>query len=195
MKKRIASPLLFIGLTLILISLCLTLLFGIRTKKGAEKRQQIAAKLSEMLPERTPGVAEMYPFTVMPVFEFDGVDYTAVLEIPAFGVRLPVADRWDSRKLWVCPTRFWGSAYDNSLVIGGNDAQGQFAFCDKIQNGTTVTITDMIGAEFSYTVTRIDRARHAETPWLIDEKSDLTLFCYDMYTMEYIAVRCVSAIG
>ena len=56
-----------------------------------------------------------------------------------------------------------------------------------------VIVTDMTGVQFAYTVTGVDRAKHAETQWLTEEGCDLTLFCHDIYAMEYIAVRCVFA--
>ena len=61
-------------------------------------------------------------------------------------------------------------------------------FCDKIEYGTVVTVTDMTGTQFTYTVSDVHRARHAETQWLMADDCDLTLFCHDGYSMEYIAV-------
>lgn len=84
-------------------------------------------------------------------------------------------------------------AYDNSLVIGGADHPTQFGFCAEIQHGTAISVTDMAGAQFSYTVSRIDRAKHAETSWLQSGEYDLSLFCRDTYSLEYIVVRCISA--
>jgi hypothetical protein len=94
--------------------------------------------------------------------EIDGVDYVALLEIPQLEIALPVAAGWDGENLSDAPRRFSGSSYDHSLVIGGADHAGQFAFCDQIGHDTRVTVTDMTGARFSYEVVRIDRRAHAE---------------------------------
>ena len=118
-----------------------------------------------------------------------------MLELPAIGLTLPVADAWDSGDLYAGPRRFFGSAYDRSLVIGGADQEGQFAFCSKVDIGAMLTVTDMTGAQFHYTVTRVDRAEHAETAWLTQPGHDLTLFCRAAYSMEYIAVRCKLTFG
>lgn len=88
------------------------------------------------------------------------------------------------------PECFWGSSYDQTLVIGGADDPHQFGFCDKIGHGATVTVTDMTGAQFVYIVQEINRSKHADTQWLTGGEWDLTLFCHDVYSMEYIAVRC-----
>lgn len=192
MKKRKISLPLVLGGALILCSLCLVVFFQIRVHTGYRKNQQAVTQIRALLPEKTLGVAGTNPEISMPVLEIGGKDYAAILEIPAYGITLPVADRWDTKALVSVPARFSGSVYDGSLVIGGNDHARQFAFCDKIENGTLVTVTDMTGAQFTYAVSRVDRAKHAKAQWLQEENADLTLFCRDMYTMEYVAARCVS---
>ena len=108
---------------------------------------------------------------------------------------LPMADKWDSNNLSQSPARFFGSAYDNTLIIGGIDSPQQFGFCKEIELGAYVTITDMTGHQFTYTVSKVERSDHAETSWLTDHESALTLFCHDIYAMEYIAVRCILSSG
>lgn len=186
MKKRKISWPLCIGAVLILCALCLMVLFQIRASGNVRKSEATAKKIQSLLQERTRGMPEMYPDAPMPVLEIDGKDYIALLEIPAFGLTLPVADVWDRSQT----SRFWGSVYAEPLVIGGTDYPRQFDFCDKIENGTTVTVTDMTGAQFTYKVARVDRAKHAETQWLTSANWDLTLFCRALYSMEYVAVRC-----
>ena len=191
-KRKVSLPLIF-GTLLLLVSLCLGLVTHYRMYAGAQKSQRIVSQMWDMLPERTPGMPGMYTDSGMPVLEIDGIDYVAMLEIPLLGIRLPVAGNWDSEKLSDSPARFFGSVYDQTLVIGGADYPKQFGFCDKIEHGTKVVVTDMTGVQFAYTVSRIDRAKDAENQWLMDEDYDLTLFCRDLYSMEYIAVRCMFA--
>lgn len=190
MKRKM--PLLFIlGICLILLSLSIMMFLGIRIHIGNQNSQRIVSQMMDLLPERTQGMPEMYPDDRMPVLSFDSVDYVAMLEIPAFGIALPVADQWDSKNLHSAPCRFWGSVCDNPLIIGGADSTQQFSFCDKIDNGAEITVTDMTGSQFTYTVANVDRAKHAEAQWLRSADWDLTLFCHDIYSMEYIAVRCL----
>ena len=190
MKKR-KFPLLFaLGICLILASVSLVLIFQIRMHTGAQHSQKILSRMEQLLPERSPGTPGVYLTSGMPVLEIENVDYVAMLEVPAFGVALPVADPWDSNELSRSPRRFFGSAYDNSLIIGGVSDPRQFGFCSQIEHGVRITVTDMTGAQFAYTVSGVDRARHADAQWLMDGDSDLTLFCHDTYSMEYIAVRC-----
>ena len=191
MKKRKFPLLLVLGICLILASVSLVLAFQIRMHMGVQHSQKILSIMEQLLPERSPGVPGIYLTSGMPVLEIENVDYVAMLEVPSFGIALPVADQWDSNKLFQSPSRFFGSAYDNSLIIGGVDDPRQFGFCDKIEHGAQITVTDMTGAQFTYTVSSVDRAKHADAQWLMDADCDLTLFCHDIYSMEYIAVRCV----
>lgn len=189
MKRKV--PLLFLlGCALILVSMGLGLFFGIRMYLGNKHGTEAISQLEALLPERTSALPELYPEGGMPVLQVEGVDYVAILEIPSYSLKLPIADQWDSKKINACPARFWGSAYGEPLVIGGSDSSVQFSFCDEIEHGTLITLTDMTGAQFDYTVCHIDRAKHAETQWLTDDDYDLTLFCHDTGNMEYIAVRC-----
>ena len=193
--KRKKPLLLVLGIGLILASLCLMLFYGLRMHIGAKRGQEILTQMTALLPERTQSAGDAYPDSRMPVLSLDGTDYVAMLEIPAFGVTLPVADQWDSKNLYRAPSRFSGSAYDQTLVIGGADTPEQFSFCDQIDNGAVITVTDMTGAQFTYTVSRVDRAKHAASQWLMSADYDLTLFCHDFYSMEYIAVRCLLSYG
>lgn len=194
MKKHKFPLLMVLGICLILISVSLLLFFQIRLHLGAQHSQRILLQMNEILPERTQGVPGVYLNSAMPVLEIDSIDYVAMVEIPSFGITLPVADQWDSDKLYRSPARFFGSVYESTLIIGGVDDSRQFGFCDKIEHGATITVTDMTGTQYTYAVLEIDRAKHAETQWLMSSDFDLTLFCHDVYSMEYIAVRCVFAL-
>lgn len=193
MKRRI--PLLVIlGTCLIVFSLCFVVAVQFQLHSGAKNCQSVVTEMKKLLPGRTPGIPGEYSDSVMPVLEINGADYVALLEIPSQGVTLPISDQWNSTRLSHSPSRFSGSAYDNSLVIGGVDHPKQFGFCDEIEHDDVLSITDMTGVHFSYVVSRIDRAKHASMQWLQDDAYDLTLFCRDTYSMEYIAVRCVFAL-
>lgn len=190
MKKRKFPIILVIGISLVVISFSMIVARLAQNHIGSNKIRTTLAKMEELLPERCNGIPGVYPNSNMPVLQIDGMDYVVLLEIPSMQISLPVADKWDRDKLFYSPARFCGSAYDHTLVIGGTDASRQFAFCDKIENGTLITITDMIGTQFTYKVTMVDRAKKAESTWLADPEYHLTLYCRDTYSMEYIAVRC-----
>ena len=190
MKKRKFPFFLVLGICLLFISVSIVVVFQVRMHMGVAQRQRILSGMEQLLPERTSGAPESQLASAMPVLEIEGADYVAILEVPSCDVTLPVADLWNGNKLSSSPRRFYGSAYDNTLIIGGADDPRQFGFCDKIELGASITVTDMTGAQFSYTVSKVDRGKHADPQWLMNADYALTLFCRDVYSMEYIAVRC-----
>ena len=190
MRKGKFSLVLCLGVALVAISFFIVVVFLVQEHIGTNKIRATLAKMEELLPERCDGVPGTYSNLNMPVLQIDGVDYVALLEISSLRVSLPVADKWERDKLFYSPARFCGSAYDHTLVIGGMDGAHQFGFCDEIDRGTLITITDMTGSRFTYKVDRVDRAKNADNTWLTGSDYPLTLYCRDTYSLEYIAVRC-----
>ena len=186
-KKRLPITLILGGL-LMVCGLSLMLFFQLRSGNAEKTADATVKQILAFLPEQTPGIPENYTNIAMPVLALENGDYCGLVEIPAFGICLPLDNTWDTDKLWAHPCRFWGSVYDKSLVIGSSGQQ--FSFCDKIDLGAYVSITDMTGAEYTYTVSRVDRSRHADQSWLLSDKYDLTLFARGTFSLEYIAVRC-----
>ena len=190
MKKYKFPILLAVGIVLVGVSLCLVVGMQIRSHIGAGVSQRALEQMKQLLPERVSATPGAYPNRNMPVLSLDGRDYVALLEIPEMGLSFPVADRWEPDKLQDSPARFCGSAYDHTLVIGGAADSHQFSFCNTVETGTLVTVTDMTGAHFTYRLPRVDRADSAQAQWLADPQYHLTLFCRGTYSMEYLAVRC-----
>ena len=184
--KKAMKLLPLLGIALILASVGLLLISNAR---GAQA-QKILSRIEERIPRRTTGYPGLYTDADMPVLELDGTDYVGTLDAPGFGVRLPVGSSWATGKLSVHPCRFWGSAYDGTLVIGGTGDKGQLDFCGKVNPGDQIRFTDMTGAEFDYQVAWVDRSDSAESQWLMKPEYDLTIFARDPYSLQYIAVRC-----
>ncbi len=190
MKK--SSKIIFIfGCVLILISLALLLLLRLQTKQAQEGNDQIVQTMEAILTDRSEGSKDPEQETEMPVLELHGEDFSALLEIPAYGLKLPVGNSWDQGKVVSYPCRFSGTVYNGSLVIGGYDQAGQFDFFDRIQDGTTVSLRDMTGCTFTYEVARVDRSKSAEAEVLMNDEADLSLFVRDAQLLEYIILRCV----
>ena len=99
------------------------------------------------------------------------MNISGLIEIPAYGVTLPIGDVWDAKEVASFPRRFYGSAYDGSLIVGGADQDGQFDFCDQINPEAHIYVTDMTGTEFEYHVTRIDRAKEINLEKLMNHYS------------------------
>ncbi len=189
---RISKILTAIGIILVVGSVVLLAVSWIMTGMAQDKAESIVQKLCEVLPERSDGITDRFSDMNMPVLEIDGEDFIALIEVPEFDVILPVGNEWDSSVVSAYPGRIMGSVYDGSLMIGGNDQTAQFDFFRKIEIGTNVIVTDMTGAEFSYSVYRVKISGSADIgpdDYLI-ENPDLILYTMDAYSGEYIEVFC-----
>lgn len=189
MKKRL-NVLEILGLLLIACSLLTLLITNIFIQKSRTHTAEITRLVEAVLPESTPGFPGEYTASAMPVLQIEETDYAGLLKMPSYGLNLPIANDWNRFSLFSCPTRFYGSVYDGTLIIGGNDLPGQFDFFDRMNPGDRVRITDMTGTEYSFTVDRIDRTKSADFEKLASEKHQLTLFVRSAFSAEYILVRC-----
>lgn len=189
--RKIGRICIVLGCLLIAGSLALFLTMQVGTAQAQRCNAQVVQRIGGILPPLQPGIRDAYIDMTMPVLELDGTDYAALLDIPALGLTLPVADVWDKGAVRQQPCRFSGTVYDGSLIIGGSDRAGQFSCFDRMQPGNEVSVTDMTGTVFSYVVDRIDRASSASAAVLTAGESDLTLFVRDAYGLEYILLRCV----
>ena len=188
--KRGSKLLIALGLLLILGSLGALLGFRLQAVSARKTAAATVSRLRELLPTGSPGILEQYSNMEMPVLQVGGQDIAAIIEIPAFGLSLPVRNSWEGGRVRRMPARFCGTAYDGTLVIGGSDQPGQFDFFEQLQPGAAVTLTDMTGKIFSYTVSRIDRSSSASAEKLTAGDWELTLFVRDAYSLDYILLRC-----
>lgn len=182
----------FIILGLILVLAGVGLFAFTRFYAVSARRQaaRMVTQLNDLLPQRAAAAADAGG--EMPVLSLDGRDVAALLEIPAHGVALPVGNEWSAWGTNAYPRRFSGSAYDRDLVIGGADRAGQLDCLRAIEVGTAVTVTDMTGGVFTYTVERVDRSKTAEAERLTATDCALSLFVRDTYSLDYILVRCTA---
>lgn len=179
-----------LGLALIILSLALLIGSEVTAKLNHRKTEKVAVQLETMFSTVRQGDPADYSDPAMPVLELEGRDYVALLQVPAFDISLPVADVWSSN-LSAGPCRFWGSAYDSTLVIGGSHREEQLDFCGRLDIGDKITVTDMAGTRFTYETVRIERSPHADSRRLLTGEWDLTLFARDGGSTDYILVRCL----
>ena len=92
-------------------------------------------------------------------------------------------------------SRFSGSMYSGSLIIGGSDNPGQLDFMKLITGGDTVYLTDMTGGRYSYTVTEILKTTDVSHDNLAAGDAALVLFVRNTYGFDYTVVRCALKFG
>lgn len=186
--RRRHNWLLFCGLALIGAGLCLILATTVLQIVWQKQADALVKKIESVLPERSVGVAEPVTDPRMPALSIQGEDFIGLVEIPAYGVKLPLHAQWKRLKMEQYPCRLDGSVYTDDLILGGSAAQ--LACLRQIGHGDVVTVTDMQGAVYTYRVTKIRRGDNARLDTIRDETARLVIFMRDRYTMEYILVSC-----
>ena len=189
--RRSGKVFIILGCLMIAVSIGLILFLQVQSKRANQNNDSLIQTMESILADRREGALDYERDSRMPVLELQNEDFVAMLEIPMYGCRLPVCSAWDRNKVISYPCRFFGSAYDGTLVIGGYDQAGQFDFFDRIQDGTEIQLTDMTGCTFTYEVARVERSGSADADVLMGEGSHLTLFVRDAQLLEYIILRCV----
>ena len=157
-------------------------------QKSCEAAQHTAKKLEQLMPPATEGIADMYSSAEMPAMAMDGTDWIALLKAEKYGVMLPVAAGWDKKAAAEYPCRFAGSCYDGSMVIGAGE--NLFGFLAQLDMGDKITVADMLGAQFNYTVEKIVRSDSAEAEKLTAGDYPFVLFTFSSRENKYIIVNC-----
>lgn len=190
MRKR-SKLLLFLGIFLIFCSVLCLLLFQLHGRTAQKRAEEICHKIEEVLPQKSRGMKDIYTEMEMPVLSVEKQDFCGIITFPDYDRKLPIANLWNAKKTADYPCRFYGTVYDGSLILGGSDQEGQFDCLKWLENGSLVTVTNMLGEEFLYKIYDIEHAESAKTEILLEETAELTLFVRDTYSMNYIIVRCI----
>ena len=112
----------------------------------------------------------------MPTLEIDGQAYIGYLELPTLGLSLPVMSEWSYPKLRIAPCRYWGSAYDDSLVILAHNYDRHFGRLQELANGDVVQFIDADGVIYQYAVEKQEILEKPDVEKMVDSGYDLTLF-------------------
>lgn len=188
--KRFTRILMLAGILLIAAAVSLVLADQISQKKQAETARETAQLLLALMPEVHGGVYAEDVSLEMPVMEIGGTDFAGVLEVPAYDALLPVKNNWEKNSVFRQPSRYAGSMYNGSLIIGGSMNAGQFDFVKWISAGELVTMTDMTGLRTSYLVFDVAQTKDVSDENLTGQDADLVLFARNPYGRDYRLVLC-----
>lgn len=116
------------------------------------------------------------PIPEMPTMMIDGQEYIGYLEMPTIGITLPVMSDWSYKKLRIAPCRYWGSAYDDSMVILAHNYDRHFGRISSLNIGDPVQFVDADGNIFKYVVAAHETLERLQMRKMVDNEYDLTLF-------------------
>lgn len=153
-----------------------------------KKAQYYVNTLQTLIPKAQNAVPEERRDNTMPVLSVDGIDFIGLIEFPHYGSTLPVCANWSTPSKYPC--RFSGSIYDGTMQIGATTQKGQYDFYRDLSVGDTVNYTDAEGNRYTFTVTSLRYARHADQAALQYTAAPLKLFIKNIYSFEYLIVFC-----
>ena len=130
------------------------------------------------------------PEMPMPTVSFDGNDYIGRVDIPSLGLSLPVISEWSYPRLKIAPCRYTGSAYLDNLIIAAHNYSSHFGNLNRLNNGDTVTFTDVDGNQFTYAVSLIEDLPGTAIEEMQAGEWDLTLFTCTLGGRSRVTVRC-----
>lgn len=137
--------------------------------------------------------------TEAPTKTVDGTRYVGVLDIPALGVKLPVANEWDYSQLRISPCRYTGSYLTDDLVICGHNYPSHFRGLLGIDIGADVYLDAADGSRIHYVVSNRETVQPTSIEQMVENDRnsenaadwDLTLFTCNLGGQTRCAVRCV----
>ena len=200
MAKTKYKVMLGAGLLLIAAALALAAYNVIDAQRAARSAAQALEALSQTTAvsaaepeEASADDAPAYladPEMPMPTVSFDGNDYIGRVDIPSLGLSLPVISEWSYPRLKIAPCRYTGSAYLDNLIIAAHNYGSHFGNLNRLNNGDTVTFTDVDGNQFTYAVSRIEDLPGTAIEEMQAGEWDLTLFTCTLGGRSRVTVRC-----
>ena len=189
MSRRLSRLLLWCGVALVVFAVGLFAWSRISVSLYASQAREKAETLLGLMPDVRDGAPDGRTQVAMPVIELDGEDLAGLISVPRYDVCLPFGNAWDASAVQKLPRRFSGSMYDGTLVIGGSDSAGQLECIEVLSIGDTVTVIDVAGERYTYTVAWVEKTKDVSAERLCDAQYDLTLFARNTYGFEYTVVR------
>ena len=188
------------GLLLIAAALALAAYNVIDAQRAARSAAQALEALSQTTAvsaaepeEASADNAPAYladPEMPMPTVSFDGNDYIGRVDVPSLGLSLPVISEWSYPRLKIAPCRYTGSAYLDNLIIAAHNYSSHFGNLNRLNNGDTVTFTDVDGNQFTYAVSLIEDLPGTAIEEMQAGEWDLTLFTCTLGGRSRVTVRC-----
>ena len=200
MAKTKYKVMLGAGLLLIAAALALAAYNVIDAQRAARSAAQALEALSQTTAvsaaepeEASADNAPAYladPEMPMPTVSFDGNDYIGRVDVPSLGLSLPVISEWSYPRLKIAPCRYTGSAYLDNLIIAAHNYSSHFGNLNRLNNGDTVTFTDVDGNQFTYAVSLIEDLPGTAIEEMQAGEWDLTLFTCTLGGRSRVTVRC-----
>lgn len=165
--------------------------YAVTVEDNKEKLDKLVDK------SNTNEVSEQYipdyilnPEMEMPIVEVDGVNCVGRVVIPEIEIDLPIVSEWSYSGLKKAPCRYYGSVYQDNMVIAAHNYTRHFGKLKNLSQGSIVTVIDSDGNEFEYRVAYMDEIGPYQTEKVKDTGYDLVMFTCTLGGRTRVAVYC-----
>ncbi len=185
MRHKVSICLIVVGIVCILAALGLFTYNQLEAQRADDAATETLAELQDATPIYT-----VPKDGVMPTVTIDGYEYIGTLEIPRFGLELPVQNEWSYEGFRVAPGRYSGSVWTNDLVIAAHNYERHFGNLRNLDRGDAVIFTDVLGNVFSYEVAEVSTLEPTAVEEMVSSNYPLTLFTCTPGGQTRVTVRC-----
>lgn len=190
MNQKRGSICICIGILLLSAALLLTIYNLWDANRAGLAAQSVQARLEAALPDTPPNLGTSAE-REMPAVTVDGYRYVGVIEVPAENIKLPVMEECDMERLKIAPCRYFGSVYQNNMVIAGHNYSTHFSPLKWLSLGSEVIFTDAEGNQYHYTAATVESLQPTQAEALVTGDWDLTLFTCNTGGQTRCVIRCL----
>ncbi len=184
-RRRVAAVFIIVGVVLLIGALGLFLYNRYEAQQASDAANEVLTQIEDQTP------LYIYPEDgIMPTITIDGYEYIGTLEIPRFGLELPVQNEWSYEGFHIAPGRFSGSVWTNDLVIAAHNYERHFGNLRNLDRGDTVIFTDVLDNVFNYEVAEVSTLQPTAVEEMISSNYPLTLFTCTPGGQTRVTVRC-----
>ena len=121
--------------------------------------------------------------------DHDETQTDAPRDMPTLGLTLPVMSDWSYEKLRIAPCRYWGSVYDDSLVILAHNYARHFGGIKDLEIGDIVQFIGADSVIYRYAVAAQETPERGDVAAMTGSDYDLTLFTCTYGGRQRVTVR------
>ncbi len=189
MKRKIGTFFLVIGIIFFLAALSL-FVWNEKENWQAEKMVNVIVPQIEEIIDETGLPYQVVESDEMKTVIIDGNEYIGYLNIPRFGLQLPIMTDWSYPKLKISPCRYTGSVKNDDMVVAAHNYSRHFGKLKSLDIGDEVLFTDVNGVEYRYVVAEVTTLQPTAITEMTSSSFDLTLFTCTYGGQSRVTVRC-----
>lgn len=190
MRRKLGQFMIELGTVLLLLALSLFLYNQWEASRAQEAASQVVSQISVVIEDNAAYSAYIEEGSGETTVEIDGYSYIGTLDIPKFGLELPVQEEWSYAGLKIAPGRYSGSAATHDLVICAHNYERHFGRLSEMETGDTIIFTAVDGTVYTYEVTEIFTLEPTGIDTLLNGDWDLCLYTCTYGGQARVVVRC-----